>query len=329
MRGLLLLGLLFGAHAWAEPTLLNASYDPTRELYQDVNAAFERTWKAKTGQTVAVHQSHTGSGKQARAVIDGLEADVVTLALSYDIDAIAEKGKGLVDPAWRMRLPNRSTPYTSTIVFVVRRGNPQKIADWSDLVRGETVVIAPNPKTSGGARWAYLAAYGWALRQLGDDARATDFVVQLYKRVPVLDSGARGSATTFAQRRLGHVLIAWENEAELLRREFARDGLEIVRPPISIRAEPPVAIVDQNVDRHGTRALAQAYLEFLYTPEGQALGAKHHFRPIDPEVLAAHAAAFPTMTLFSIDEVFGGWKQAQARHFADGGTFDRIYTGGR
>jgi len=315
--------------AAADPTLLNVSYDPTRELYQEINAAFARVWRAKTQQGVVINQSHGGSGKQARAVIDGLEADVVTLALAYDIDAIAEKGKGLLGAGWRSRLPNGSTPYTSTIVFVVRRGNPQGVKDWDDLIRPGVVVIVPNPKTSGGARWAYLAAYGHALKTLGSEDKARDFITRLYKNVPVLDSGARGSTTTFAQRRLGSVLVSWENEAELLRKEFARDGLEIVRPKLSILAEPPVAVIDALVDKHGTRSVAQAYLEFLYSEEGQEIVARHHYRPRSAAVLARHAAELPPLTLFTVDELFGGWQKAHARHFADGALFDQIYMGSR
>jgi len=326
----LILLVLMGGPALADPTLLNVSYDPTRELYRDVNAAFARTWKAKTGQSLTLNQSHGGSGKQARAVIDGLAADVVTLALAYDIDAIAEKAQGLLPKTWRSRLPNQSTPYTSTIVFVVRKGNPQGIRDWDDLVKPGAVVITPNPKTSGGARWAYLAAYGHALRKSGgDSAKASDFVTRLYKNVPVLDSGARGALTTFAQRRLGQVLLAWENEAHLLVDELGKGQLEIVHPPVSILAEPPVALVDRNVDRNGTRAIAQAYLEFLYTEEGQELAAKHHYRPTLARVAKRHAAAFPALTLFTIDEVFGGWQKAQATHFSDGALFDQIYGAAR
>ncbi len=308
--------------AHADETLLNASYDPTRELYQEINAEF-----AKTHPGVTINQSHGGSGKQARAVIDGLEADVVTLALAYDIDAIADKGKGLLPKAWRARLPHGSCPYGSTIVFVVRRGNPQRIADWDDLVRPGVTVVTPNPKTSGGARWAYLAAYGHALQKLGSEDQAKDFVARLYRNVPVLDSGARASSTTFAQRKLGQVLIAWENEAHLLQKEFGRDGLEIVLPSSSILAEPTVALVDANVDRHGTRATAQAYLDFLYGEEAQAIAARHFYRPRLAKVRDLYATIFPTLKLFTIDELFGGWQAAHARHFADGGTFDQIYAG--
>jgi sulfate transport system substrate-binding protein len=330
MRALVLLLLLLAGAALRadEPTILNVSYDPTRELYQEINGAFQRVWKQKFGQGVTINQSHGGSGKQARAVIDGLAADVVTLALPYDIDAIADKGQGLLPKNWRERLPHQSTPYTSTIVFVVRRGNPKQIHDWSDLIKPGTTVIAPNPKTSGGARWVYLAGYGNAFRLRGEEA-AKQYISALYKNVPVLDSGARGSTTTFAQRHLGDVLLAWENEALLLQHEFARDGLEIVRPSTSILAEPPVALVDKNVDKHGTRAVAQAYLEFLYADEAQRIAARHHYRPTSEAVAKAHAAEFPPMILFTVDELYGGWQAAQARHFADGGLFDQIYTGAR
>jgi sulfate transport system substrate-binding protein len=314
--------------AAADPTLLNVSYDPTRELYQEINGAFAKAWKAKTGQGVTINQSHGGSGKQARAVIDGLPADVVTLALAYDIDAIAEKGQGLLPKTWRARLPNNSTPYTSTIVFVVRRGNPKQIHEWDDLVRAGTSVITANPKTSGGARWAYLAAYGYSLGH-GGEANAREFVSRLYKNVPVLDSGARGSTTTFAQRHMGDVLLAWESEAQLLLREFSHDGLEIVRPSMSVLAEPPVALIDKNADQHGTRAVAQAYLEFLYTDEAQAIAAAHFFRPRSERIRLVTATLFPSMSLFTVDELFGGWAQAQQRHFADGGMFDQIYSGAR
>ncbi len=318
------LGCGRGGTASGGVTLLNVSYDPTRELYQEVNAAFAKAWKAKSGQDVTINQSHAGSGKQARAVIDGLSADVVTLALSYDIDAIAERGKGLLPKTWAARLPNGSVPYTSTIVFVVRKGNPKAVKDWADLIKPGTVVVTPNPKTSGGARWAYLAAYGAALKQ-GGDAAAKAYIAQLFKNVPVLDSGARGSTTTFAQRGLGDVLLSWENEAELLVREFKRDGFEIVRPSVSILAEPPVAVVDKNVDAHGARAVAEAYLQFLYTDEGQAIAARHHFRPRSEAVAKAHAAELPPLSLFTIDEVFGGWQQAHEHHFAEGALFDQLY----
>jgi sulfate/thiosulfate-binding protein len=310
-------------------TLLNVSYDPTRELYEDFNREFAASWKNKTGQEVTIRQSHGGSGKQARSVIDGLEADVVTLALAYDVDAIAEKSARIAKD-WQRRLPQNSAPYTSTVVFVVRKGNPRGVKDWDDLVKPGTVVVAPNPKTSGGARWVYLAAWGQALRRSGGDAaKARDYVTRLYKNVPVLDSGARGSTTTFAQRGVGHVLVSWENEADLLVNELGRDKFEIVNPTTSILAEPPVALVDRNVDKHGTRAAAEAYLKFLYTPEGQTIAAKHHYRPRDEKAVAnAHVAPFPNIKLFTIDEVFGGWQRAQAAHFADGALFDQIYQPG-
>ncbi len=309
-------------------TLLNVSYDPTRELYQDVNRVFAERWKKKTGVELEIQQSHGGSGKQARAVIDGLEGDVVTLALAYDIDAIGDKAK-LLPEDWQKRLPQNSSPYTSTIVFLVRKGNPKGIHDWSDLVKPDVQVITPNPKTSGGARWNYLAAWGFALRtNRNDEARARAFVGELYAHVPVLDSGARGATTTFTQRGLGDVLLAWENEAFLALDEFGADKFDIVAPPSSILAEPPVAIVDKVVDKHKTREVAQAYLEFLYTPEAQELIAKHHYRPRDPEVAKKHAAEFPKIELFSI-ELLGGWRKAQKTHFDDGGVFDQIYQPGR
>ncbi len=326
MKKTLLAVLLFSSAALAQQTLLNVSYDPTRELYQDINAAFAKT---PEGKDVTLNQSHGGSGKQARSVIDGLEADVVTLALAYDIDAISEKGK-LLPPDWQSRLPNNSTPYTSTVVFVVRKGNPKKIKDWDDLIKPGVLVITPNPKTSGGARWNYLAAWAYALKQGGgDEAKAKDFVSKLYLNVPVLDSGARGSTTTFAQRRIGHVLVAWENEALLLVNELGKDQFEIVSPSLSILAEPPVTIVDKNVDKHKTRATAEAYLKFLYTDEGQEIAAKRHYRPRNEKVLAKYAAKFPKMNLITIDTVFGGWKKAQKTHFDDNGVFDQIYTAGK
>jgi sulfate/thiosulfate-binding protein len=309
--------------------LLNVSYDPTRELYQDINAAFAKHWKAKTGVDVQVSQSHGGSGKQARAVIDGLQADVVTLGLSYDIDSIAERAHAL--PAnWQSRLPNNSTPYTSTIVFLVRKGNPKHIKDWDDLVKPGISVITPNPKSSGGARWAYLAAWGYALKKNNnDDAKAQDFVTRLYKNVPVLDSGARGSTTTFAQRGIGDVLLSWENEAYLALNELGRDKVEVVLPPISILAEPPVAVVDKYAIKHGTAEVAKAYLEFLYTEEGQEIGAKNFYRPRLEKVAAKYADRFPKLQLFTVDELFGGWQKAQKKHFDDGGVFDKIYTPGK
>jgi sulfate/thiosulfate-binding protein len=312
-------------------TLLNVSYDPTRELFQDVNASFSRAWEAKTGQAVIINQSHGGSGKQARAVIDGLEADVVTLALGYDVDALSTIGH-LVPATWQTRLPHNSAPYTSTIVFLVRAGNPKQVRDWNDLVRPDVSVITPNPKTSGGARWNYLAAWAYALRtqradQAGgsDQEKARQFVSELYRNVPVLDSGARGATTTFAQRGIGDVLVTWENEALLARQKLGADKFEIVVPSVSILAEPPVSVVDTVVDRRGTRQAAEAYLQFLYTPEGQEIVARHFFRPQDAAVLARHAAQFPKMNLVTIGEVFGGWATAQKTHFDDGGVFDQIY----
>ncbi len=306
-------------------TLLNVSYDPTRELYADVDRAFAAAWKARTGQAVTIEQSHGGSGKQARAVIDGLDADVVTLALGGDVDAIA--ARGLIATDWRQRLPAGRAPYTSTIVFLVRKGNPKAIADWDDLIKPGVQVITPNPKTSGGARWNYLAAWGYALeRNHGDAAAAQAFVARLYGNVPVLDSGARGATTTFVEREIGDVLLAWENEARLAVDKLGPGRLEIVVPSVSILAEPPVAVVDHTVDRRGTREVATAYLEFLYTPAGQALAAEHYYRPRDPA--AAAAGRFPALRLFTIDQAFGGWGQAQARHFAEGGVFDRIYAAG-
>ena len=308
----------------ADITLLNVSYDPTRELYQDFNAAFAKSWKARTGDNVTVKQSHGGSGKQARTVIDGLEADVVTLALAYDIDAIAERG--LVNPQWQKRLNANSAPYTSTIVFLVRKGNPKKIKDWADLVKPGISVITPNPKTSGGARWNYLAAWGYALWQPGgSEASATAFVNQLFKNVPVLDSGARGATTTFVERGIGDVLLAWENEALLAIRELGPDKVEIVAPSVSILAEPPVAVVDKVADKRGTRKVAEAYLQYLYSEEGQEIAAKNYYRPIGDKASKKYAAQYPKVKLFTINDVAGGWSKAQKTHFADGGTFDRIY----
>jgi sulfate/thiosulfate-binding protein len=306
-------------------TLLNVSYDPTRELYQEFNAAFAKHWKARTGGEVTIRQSHGGSAKQARSVIDGLEADVVTLALGYDVDALSEVGK-LIPADWQKRLSGNSAPYTSTIVFLVRKGNPKGIKDWDDLVKPGVSVVTPNPKTSGGARWNYLAAWGYALRQAkGDDARARDFVTRLFRNVPVLDSGARGSTTTFTQRGIGDALISWESEAFVALKEFGRDKVEIVVPSLSILAEPPVTMIDKVVDKRGTRAVAQAYLEYLYAEEGQEIAARHFYRPRLAKVGSRHAAAFPRVNLFTIDEVFGGWAKAQKTHFADGGIFDQIY----
>jgi sulfate/thiosulfate-binding protein len=309
----------------ADITLLNVSYDPTREFYQKFNAAFAKHWKAKTGDTVTVRQSHGGSGKQARSVIDGLEADVVTLALAYDIDALAQHGK-LLPASWQARLPNNSAPYTSTIVFVVRQGNPKKIRDWDDLVKPGISVITPNPKTSGGARWNYLAAWAYALRQSkGDDARAREFVTRLYKNVPVLDSGARGSTTTFVQRGLGDVLISWENEAFLAVKEFGAGKVEIVAPSVSILAEPTVSLVDKVADKRGTRPVAQAYLDYLYSEEAQEIAARQFYRPRNATVAGKYAGQFPKLTLVTIDEVFGGWQKAHTKHFADGAVFDDIF----
>jgi sulfate/thiosulfate-binding protein len=312
------------AHA---QTLLNVSYDPTRELYGAVNAAFIKEYQAKAQKAVKIEQSHGGSGGQARAVIDGLEADVVTLALAYDVDAIQKSG--LINAGWQKKLPDNSAPYTSTIVFLVRKGNPKGIKDWSDVVKPGIGVITPNPKTSGGAQWAYLAAWGFAKRQPGGtDATAKDFVTKLYKNVPVLDSGARGSTTTFVQRGIGDVLLAWENEAYLALAE-AKGQFEIVVPSVSILAEPSVAVVDKNVDKKGTRAAAEAYLKFLYTPAGQDIIARNHYRPRDTQVAAKYAASFAKVKLFTIDEAFGGWTKAHDVHFTDKGTFDQIYTPGR
>jgi sulfate transport system substrate-binding protein len=312
----------------AQTTLLNVSYDPTRELYQDYNTLFAKYWKQKSGQTVTIQQSHGGSGRQARSVIDGLEADVVTLALAYDIDAIAERG--LIAKDWQARLPHNSAPYTSTIVFLVRKGNPKGIHDWDDLTKPGVQVITPNPKTSGGARWNYLAAWGYALKKWGnDEARAKKFVAAIYKNVPVLDTGARGSTITFVRRNIGDVLLAWENEAFLAINELGKDRFEIVVPSVSILAEPSVALVDKIVDKHGTRKVAEAYLRYLYSPEAQEIAAKHYYRPRDPAVAKTYASHFPKVDLFTVDAVFGGWQAAQRKHFANGGIFDQIYAGGR
>ena len=321
-----ILVLAAGAAAAKDVTLLNVSYDPTRELYVEYNAAFAKYWKGKTGDNVTVKQSHGGSGKQARSVIDGIDADVVTLALAYDIDEIGEKAK-LLPADWQKRLKHNSSPYTSTYIFLVRKGNPKGIKNWVDLVKPGVSVITANPKTSGGARWGYLAAYGFALKQPGgDDAKAREFVGNLFKNVPVLDSGARGSTVTFAERGIGDVLLAWENEAHLSLKEFGADKFDIVYPPLSILAEPPVTVVDKVVDKKGTRDVAQAYLEYLYTAEGQEIAARNFYRPIDEKVAAKYAKNFPKVNLFTIDEVFGGWAKAQKTHFADGGVFDQIYT---
>jgi sulfate transport system substrate-binding protein len=317
----LVIGL--GASMSAQTALLNVSYDPTRELYQQFNAAFIKYWKAKTGRDVTVRQSHGGSGAQARSVIDGLDADIVTLALAYDIDAIA--ATGLIKPDWQKRLGQNSAPYTSTIVFLVRKGNPKGIKDWNDLVKPGIGVITPNPKTSGGARWNYLAAWEYAKRQPGGtDLTAKAFVTALFRNVPVLDSGARGSTTTFVERGIGDVLLAWENEAYLALAE-SKDKVDIVAPSLSILAEPPVAVVDSIVDRKKTRAIAEAYLQYLYSPEGQEIAAKNHYRPRDAQVAAKYANSFAKVTLFTIDQAFGGWQAAQKAHFSDGGTFDQIY----
>ncbi len=328
-RYVLALGLLAVAGwqmAEAQTTrLLNVSYDPTRELYQEFNAAFAKYWKAKTGKDVSIRQSHGGAGKQARAVIDGLEADVVTLALAYDIDAIAERAK-LIPPDWQKRLPHNSSPYTSTIVFLVRKGNPKGIKDWNDIIKPGIEVITPNPKTSGGARWNYLAAWAYALAQPGgSEDTAKEFVKKLYKNVKVLDSGARGSTNTFVQRGIGDVLVAWENEAFLSIIELGPGKLEIVVPSLSILAEPPVAVVDKVVDKRGTREVATEYLKYLYSPEGQEIAGKNYYRPRDPKVAEKYAKIFPNVKLFTIDDVFGGWQKAQKIHFDDGGVFDQIY----
>ena len=309
----------------AEIKLLNVSYDPTRELYQEYNSAFAKYWKGKTGNDVTVRQSHGGSGKQARSIIDGLEADVATLALSGDIDALAAKA-GLIPADWQTRLKHNSSPYTSTIVLLVRKGNPKGIKDWGDLVKPGVQVITPNPKTSGGARWNYLAAYGYALKQnKNDPAKAKEFVGKLFANVPVLDSGARGSTTTFVERGIGDVLLAWENEAFLAVKELGPDKFDIVIPSLSILAEPPVTVVDKNVDKHGTRKVAEAYLEYLYTPEAQEIAAKNYYRPTDAKVAAKYAGQFPKVDLITIDKVFGGWTKVQKEHFSDGGVFDQIY----
>jgi sulfate/thiosulfate-binding protein len=313
----------------ATVSLLNVSYDPTRELYAAINTAFALDWKKNGGGDVSIKQSHGGSGKQSRSVIDGLEADVVTLALAYDIDAMHEHG-GLVPADWQKRLPDNSAPYTSTIVFLVRKGNPKGIKDWDDLVKPGVGVITPNPKTSGGARWNYLAAWGYAAKKYGGDAAAKEFIAKLFKNVPVLDTGARGATTTFVERGQGDVLLAWENEALLALGEAGgKDKFEIVAPSISILAEPSVAVVDKVVDKHGTRAVAEAYLKFLYTPQGQEIAAQNGYRPRDAAVAAKYATTFPPLPLFTVDDTFGGWKNAQATHFADGGTFDQIYTPGK
>lgn len=312
----------------AEVALLNVSYDPTRELYQEINAAFARQWEARAGQKVSIRQSHGGSGRQSRSVIDGLDADVVTLALAYDIDEIANRGR-LLPPNWQKRLPNNSSPYTSTVIFLVRKGNPKGIRDWDDLARPGVSVITPNPKTSGGARWNYLAAWAFANRRFaGDEAKVKDFIGKLYRNVPVLDTGARGSLTTFTERGIGDVFISWENEAFLATKELGPDKFEIVLPSISILAEPPVALVDRVVDRRGTRKVAQAYLEYLYTPEAQDIIGRNFYRPVEAKAAAKYEKQFPKLNLVTIDEAFGGWQKAQKTHFVDGGVFDQVFTPG-
>ena len=324
------LGLTLATQSYAKDIkLLNVSYDPTREFYQDFNVAFAKHWKEKSGDTLSIQQSHGGSGKQARSVIDGLEADVITLALAYDIDTIAEKAK-LLSPDWQKRLPHNSSPYTSTIVFLVRKGNPKGIKDWNDLVKPGIGIIPANPKTSGAARWTYLAAWGYALKKNNnDEAKAKEFVAKFYKNVPVFDTGARGATTTFAQRGIGDVLVGWENEAILSIKESGKGDFEIVAPSLSILAEPPVAVVDKIAKRRGTEAVAKAYLEYLYTPEGQEIAAKHHYRPRLESVAQKHAADFPKLSLFTVDEVFGGWQKAHKAHFAEGGVFDEIQRSNR
>jgi sulfate transport system substrate-binding protein len=316
--------VLAGAAQAADVNLLNVSYDPTRELYAALNKAFAAKYQAETGKTIEIRQSHGGSGKQARSVIDGLAADVVTLALAYDVDAIAERG--LLAADWQKKLPNNAAPYTSTIVFLVRKGNPKGVKDWDDLARPGIKVITPNPKTSGGARWNYLGAWGYALKKYGTENKARDFVRDIFKNVPVLDTGARGATVTFVERNIGDVLLAWENEAYLAIDEFGKDKFEIVAPPISILAEPTIAIVDKVVDKKGTRAAAEAYFKFIYSPEGQEIAAQNHYRPRDPAVASKHEGDFAKVELFTIDDVFGGWKKAQAAHFDDAGFFDKIYT---
>jgi sulfate/thiosulfate-binding protein len=317
-------GLLWASSAFAaDISLLNVSYDPTRELYVDFNKAFAAAYQKETGKSVEIKQSHGGSGSQARAVIDGLQADVVTLALAYDVDAIA--AKGLISADWQKRLPLNASPYTSTIVFLVRKGNPKGIKDWDDLIKSGVDVITPNPKTSGGARWNYLAAWGYALKKFGTNDKARQFVGDLYKNVPVLDTGARGSTVTFVERGVGDVLLAWENEAFLAQREFGKDKFEIVAPPLSILAEPPLSVVDAVADKKGTRAAAEAYLKYWYTKEGQEIAARNSYRPRDPEIAKEYENSFAKVELFTIDDVFGGWTKAQKEHFSEGGVFDQIY----
>ncbi|SMF96928.1 sulfate transport system substrate-binding protein [Methylomagnum ishizawai] len=310
--------------AAGELTLLNVSYDPTREFYEDYNAAFAKYWKGKQHEDVSINQSHGGSGKQARAVIDGLDADVVTLALAYDVDQLYQKAK-LIPEHWQSRLPNNSAPYTSTMVFLVRAGNPLGIKDWPDLAKPGVAVVTPNPKTSGGARWNYLAAWGYGVKKLGGEPAAKDLITKIYKNTAVLDSGARGATVTFAEREIGDVLITWENEAFLALKEYGKDKYQIVTPSLSILAEPPVTVVDKVAAKKGTAEVAKAYLEYLYSQEGQELAAKHFYRPRDPAILAQHASVFPKVELFTLAEVFGDWNKAQATHFADGGVFDQIY----
>jgi sulfate transport system substrate-binding protein len=322
--GAVLAGVLFAGAAFAaDVTLLNVSYDPTRELYGEFNKAFAAAYQKDAGKSIEIKQSHGGSGSQARSVIDGLQADVVTLALAYDIDAIAKKE--LVAKDWQARLPQNSSPYTSTIVFLVRKGNPKAIKDWDDLIKPGVSVITPNPKTSGGARWNYLAAWGYALKKYGSDDKAREFVGNIFKNVPVLDTGARGSTVTFVERGVGDVLLAWENEAFLAVKEFGKDKFEIVAPSLSILAEPPVTIVDAVADRKGTRAAAEAYLKYWYTKEGQEIAARNFYRPRDAEIAKKYETSFAKVDLFTIDEVFGGWTKAQTEHFTDGGVFDKIY----
>ena len=315
---------IVGSAIAADVTLLNVSYDPTRELYSDLGKAFAAKYKADTGKTLEIKSSHGGSGKQARSVIDGLDADVVTLALAYDIDAIADKG--FLPQDWQKRLPQNASPYTSTIVFLVRKGNPKNIKDWDDLAKPGVKVVTPNPKTSGGARWNYLAAWGYELKKTGSEAKAKEFVKAIYANVPVLDTGARGSTITFVERKIGDVLIAWENEAFLAINELGKDKLDIVVPSVSIMAEPPVSVVDKVVDKKGTRAAAEGFLKFIYSKEGQEIAAKNYYRPRDAEVAKKYEKTFPKVNLFTIDEVFGGWRTAQKKHFEDKGTFDEIYT---
>ena len=329
LSGILILAVALALAEAKEITLLNASYDPTRELYQEYNAAFANYWRQKTGDSVTIKQSHGGSGKQARAVIDGLRADVATLALAYDLDALCRQGK-LIPQDWQKRLPNNSAPYNSTIVFLVRKGNPKQVKDWDDLVKPGVSIITPNPRSSGGARWNYLAAWGYALKKPGgDEAKARDFVARLFKQVPVLDPGARTATTTFVQRGIGDVLLAWENEALMSVKDLGKGEFEIVIPSLSILAEPPVTWVDKVVRRRGTEAVAKAYLEYLYSPEGQEIAARHYYRPRLESVARKHSAMFPPMTTFTVDEVFGGWQAAQKAHFNEGGSFDQIQQSSR